>query len=334
MLCTSKRVAERHGKHQKVAVGGSTQLFCILENHHDCAPALKHKSPVNLLQPQDWLAAAKKFRLSNKSLSKLKAFWAVGGSEFVSGSLREKWGFQFLEDLMVRRMKRLYLRRRGQAELVPFHDWAPGNQSVNNHLIAANSSAGKTFFANKLLTTLDENGKNYAQNRPIVAFTSHSSDPSLAEARKRYKTQWTDVDLTKVDMNIADISILEPGTLAIFDDAIDTKDHTAKALFALLNKIVTVGRHHKSARGRGTEAIIITHRGGCRELGLIRQACRWWTLFPNQKTQAVHLLKTRLNMTKAQIGRLLARCGDSRTVTFDMWYPQKCLSTRHCELID
>ena len=333
MFCESKRVAERHGKYQKVAVGGTTQLYCILDDYHDCAPAIKHKEPTSVLRPDDWQAVTKKYRLSNASIKRLKEFWALGGSSFVSDNNREMWAFGALEDLMVKRMKRFYKARRG-TRLLPYMDWKPGNESVNNHLICSNSGAGKTYFANKLLTTLDSEGKNYAQGRPIVALTRHSKDPSFQEARRLYKKKWVDIDLEKLQgAPRLSIDMLEPGSLVIADDVLETNNALSRTIFDFLNRIVTVGRHHKASNGRGVECIIITHRGTARELQTIRHGCRFLTLFPNQRTQCTHILKSRLDMTKAQIGRLLDRCGDSRTITFDLWYPAKALSSRHCELL-
>jgi hypothetical protein len=330
MLSINKRVAQKHGKYQQCALGGDG-VFCILENFHDCAPATRVKTPTTLLRPEDWMKASKTYRLSNKSMQRLKKFWALGETHFRSDNVRETFAFQHLEDLMVQRMKRFHKGKAG-VQYLPFHEWRPGNESVNNHLIMSNSSGGKSYFCNQLLTTLDAEGKNYAQNRPIVAFTNNVDDPSLAPARKMHKKNWLDVDLTKLDGRLS-IDMLKPGSLVLFDDVLETNDHRSSVLFDLLNTIVTVGRHKKAARGRPIECIVLTHNGSNFRLKTCRQSCRWWTLFPGQRQQCVHLLKHRLNWGKTQIEQLLKRCAGSRTVSFQMWYPQLAVSKHHVELL-
>jgi hypothetical protein len=180
----------------------------------------------------------------------------------------------------------------------------------------------------------NSNGESWTKNRKIVCFAMHADDPSLAPARKKHKKNWIDVAFHRIDSQL-DISMLPPGCLVLVDDCLEiASDFRSKILHDLVTQICTVGRHHKK-KGRGTEAIIISHHGSNRKLQTARNACRFWTLFPQgSKQQCVHILKNRLQMTKRQISDLLGNCKGSRTATFDMHYPQKLISEKHVQLLD
>ena len=94
------------------------------------------------------------------------------------------------------------------------------------------------------------------------------------------------------------IDMLPRGCLVIFDDCLEIKsDFRSKVLYDLLTQIATVGRHHTSAKNIPTEFICLTHHGSRRELATVRNAARFWTLFPRgSKQQCVHILKNRLQL--------------------------------------
>ena len=209
---------------------------------------------------------------------------------------------------MLDRMKRYHRAKRG-VNYLPFHDASPNNNSVSNHLIISNTGAGKTYFANKLLTQTNSEGLNYALGRDIVCFSVHPDDPSLAPARKLHKKRWLDVNIKKVD-GALDVEMLPKGCLCVFDDCLELgmNDFRTKVLYDLISQVCTVGRHHAKPGKRGVEAIVITHHGSRKQLQTCRQSCRFWTLFPQQKQQCAHILKNRLQLTKRQILKLLSNC--------------------------
>ena len=48
----------------------------------------------------------------------------------------------------------------------------------------------------------------------------HPGDPSLAGARKLHKKRWLDIDMNKIQGDIA-LEQVEPGALVIFDDCLE-----------------------------------------------------------------------------------------------------------------
>ena len=133
--------------------------------------------------------------------------------------------------------------------------------------------------------------------------------------------------------------MVEKGALIIFDDCLEMgrADPRRLVLFDLLNALVTRGRHRKGKKGntrRGNEVCVITHYGSNRALQTVRNACKYWCLFPNcSRNQSVHMLRSRLHFTKRQTEALLDRCGDSRFALFRHHVPQMIISSNHIEII-
>ena len=102
-------------------------------------------------------------------------------------------------------------------------------------------------------------------SRPIICFSMNPEDPSLAPSRKLHKKRWMDIDMSKVQGDIP-LSQVPPGALIIFDDCLEmpNSDPRKRVIFALLNRLVTRGRHRKGKKGnarRGNEVAVITHYG-------------------------------------------------------------------------
>ena len=160
----------------------------------------------------------------------------------------------------------------------------------------------------------------------------------MLEARKCHKKNWIDIDLDRVNGPI-DISAIPKGSLVIFDDVLELprSDPRREFVYDLLNRIVTSGRHEQGKKGnslRGIEAVILTHYGSRRELRIVRQACRFWILFPStSRHQAIHIMKSRLDYSKKQIAEMLDKAKDSRYVLFHNFSPQYVMSENHIEVL-
>ena len=335
MLVTNKRQSSTYENTQQVCTSASgDEVWCVIDPDPDCPPACRMKHPEQLLTADDWLRVTKKFRLSGKSIRRLKRVWAMGDTEFQTDQPKEQWAFHELEGIMLHKMKRHHRAKRG-VQYLPFHNVQTNNNAVSNHLIIANTGAGKTRFCSNLLCRPNSDGELYAANRPIVCFSTHRDDPSMAPARKLHKKKWTDINFNKLDGRLS-IDMLPRGCLVIFDDCLEIKsDFRSKVLYDLLTQIATVGRHHTSTKNIPTEFLCLTHHGSRRELATVRNAARFWTLFPRgSKQQCVHILKNRLQLGKKAIETLLNNCGNSRTATFDMHHPMKLISENHVELLD
>jgi hypothetical protein len=336
MLVPSKRLARNYEHTTQVCTSDKgDEVFCAHNTDEDCPPACHTKNVLQLLTRDDWNSVVKKYRLSNAAIRKLRLFWSLGETEFNTDSARLQWAFTDLEQTMLNRMKRIVRAKRG-VKFLPWHDATPNNHSVSNHMIMGNTASGKTTMACKLLCRENSNGECWSKNRDVVCFSMHPEDPSLAPARKKIgKKRWHDVSFSKIDGQL-DISMLPKGCLCIFDDCLEMQgDFRCKVLHGLINQVMTTGRHWKSKNGRGTEAICITHRGSSRNLQTARLASRFWTLFPQgSKQQMVHILKSRLALTKRQISTMLENCKNSRYCTFDLHHPQKMISERHVQLLD
>ena len=72
----------------------------------------------------------------------------------------------------------------------------------------------------------------------------------MAGARKFHKKRVLDIDMSKVKGDIP-LSAVAPGALVIFDDCLemDNSDPRKRTLYALLNALVTRGRHRKGKKG-------------------------------------------------------------------------------------
>mgnify|MGYP006396487443 CR=1 FL=1 len=166
----------------------------------------------------------------------------------------------------------------------------------------------------------------------------HPEDPSLAPARKLHKKRWL-VDMTKIQAKIP-LSAVEPGALVIFDDCLEMgrSDPRRLVVYDLLNDIVIRGRHRKGKKGnrkRGVECAALTHYGSNRSLQTVRNACKYWVLFPScSRNQSIHMLRTRLHYTKKQTEALLDRSGDSRFAMFRHHAPQLVISSNHLEILN
>ena len=131
MLVTNKRTAAKYDNVQQVAISAKgDEVYCV-DCEYDDPPACRSKNVLQLLTNNDWLEVTKKFRLSNKSIRRLKRFWTLGESEFQTDSPREQWAFQALEAKMLAKMKTFHNAKRG-VKYLPFHDASPNNDSVEN----------------------------------------------------------------------------------------------------------------------------------------------------------------------------------------------------------
>ena len=165
---------------------------------------------------------------------------------------------------------------------------------------------------------------------------SPRTETTLLWHRQGNYTRKNGLTLISTSWTAGSIDMLPRGCLVIFDDCLEIKsDFRSKVLYDLLTQIATVGRHHTSSRNIPTEFLCLTHHGSRRELATVRNAARFWTLFPRgSKQQCVHILKNRLQLGKKAIETLLNHCGNSRTATFDMHHPMKLISENHVELLD
>jgi len=269
-------------------------------------------------------------------VKKLRSTWSLGAPSFESSNPRAIFAFKEIEEILLKRMRANYAPNRGN--IFPWFAMNDDNNSPDNVMLIGNTSCGKTFFLNQLLERVNKNGENYATGRPIICFSMHPGDPSLAGARKLHRKRWLDIDMSKVQGDIP-LEQVDPGALVIFDDCLEMSntDPRKRVLFALLNKLVTRGRHRKGKKGnarRGNEVCVITHYGSNRELQTVRNACKFWVLFPNcSRNQSVHMLRARLHYTKKQTEALLDRCGDSRFALFRHHVPQMIISSNHIEII-
>ena len=337
MLALDKQLAKKIGEHYILAHEGKGKpLYAITSNYLKCKPCIFPDRPDKLLSREDWLKYIKKYRLSNSDVRKLRSTWTLGEPSFESNNPRAQFAFAEIEELLLKRMRANYAPNRG--DIFPWIAMSNDNNSPANIFLVGNTSCGKTHFLNKLLTTVNKQGENYATGRPIVAFTMNPDDTSLAPARKLHKKRWLDIDMDKIGATIP-ISMIEPGSLVILDDALQlgASDPRKRTLYALLNQLVTRGRHRKGKKGntkRGIEVVVISHLGSMRELANVRNAAKFWVLFPNcSRIQSIHMLRSRLHYTKRQTERLLDRAGDSRFLMFRTHVPQMLVSSNHVEII-
>ena len=343
MLATDEKVAKKYKKYLKVAVSAKNRkhaVYCITaQGTRSATPCCVPERVDKLLREDDWLdIACKKYRLPNKELLNLRKTWSLGAAEFVSDNQKAQMCFREMESLLLKRMRGTYMPQ-ADKNLLPWFDISTmDNSSPSNVFIAANTSAGKSFFLNQLLVNVDKNGDNWATQRPIVCFSLHPEDPSLAPSRKFHGKRWMDVDMDMLDSRLT-INSIKPGTLVIFDDVLELprSDPRRDNLYALLNRLATAGRHRKGKKGnevRGNEICIITHYGNNRDLATARNSCKYFCIFPNtSRSQAIHLLRTRLDYSKKGIEKLLDRCGESRFACFRMHWPLMVVSKNHVELL-
>ena len=315
-------------------------VFVVTEGCYGAKPCIRPKRVDKLLTDHDWLeTACKKYRLPGSEIKKLRMTWATGAPTFDSTNVKAQLCFREMEKTIIGRMKRIYIPEK-KMDLLPWfeHSDAQKNSKPANHLIIGNTASGKTTFLRQLLCQLHK-GENWATGRKIIAFTMHPDDESLAGARACHKKNWTDIDMSKIGGADIDIEAIPPGSLVIFDDALELSpsDPRRHVLFNLLNTIATTGRHHTGKKGnklRGVEYIALSHYGSRRELNMARSAAAYITLFTGtSKTQAVHFLKSRLGYTKKGVLDLLRKAGDSRWVTVRTQYPQLILSKNHLEVL-
>ena len=335
MLALDPKLAKKIGEHHIIANEGKNPVFAITSNYLKCRPCIMPERPDKLLRREDWMSFIRKYRLSNSDVKKLRSTWSLGAPSFESSNPRAIFAFKEIEEILLKRMRANYAPNRGN--IFPWFAMNDDNNSPDNVMLIGNTSCGKTFFLNQLLERVNKNGENWATGRPIICFSMHPGDPSLAGARKLHRKRWLDIDMSKVQGDIP-LEQVDPGALVIFDDCLEMSntDPRKRVLFALLNKLVTRGRHRKGKKGnarRGNEVCVITHYGSNRELQTVRNACKFWVLFPNcSRNQSVHMLRARLHYTKKQTEALLDRCGDSRFALFSH-VPQMIISSNHIEII-
>ena len=336
MLALDAKLAKKIGEHHQIAVEGKNPVFVITSNYLKCRPCILPDRPDRMLRREDWLKYMRKYRLSNADVKKLRSVWTLGAPNFESKNPRAMMAFKEIEELLLKRMRANY--NPGRGNLMPWFAMADDNNSPDNLFLVGNTSCGKTTHLAKMLTNVNKHGENWATNRPIVCFSMHPDDPSLAPARKLLKKRWLDIDLSKIASKIP-LSAVDPGALVIFDDCLEMgrADPRRRVIYDLLNDLVVRGRHRKGKKGnarRGNEVAVITHYGSNRALATVRNACKWWCLFPNcSRNQSIHMLRTRLHYTKRETEALLDRCGNSRYAMFRHHSPQLIISSQHIEVI-
>ena len=336
----AKKIGGKDG-YVKIAVSETDKKFAVFLITHNCyktRPCLQPDRIDSLLTDSDWLeVACKKYRLPAKEIKKLRKVWALGAPTFESDNVKSQLCFRELEKTLIGRMKRLYLPEK-RMRMLPWINLTENNSKPANCIIIANTAAGKSTLLRKLLCSVDKSGNNWAHSRKIVAFTMHRTDPSMVDARKCHKKNWIDIDVDRIDGPI-DITAIPKGALVIFDDVLELpmSDPRREFVYDLLNRIVTSGRHEtgkKSNALRGIECVVLTHYGSRRELRIVRQACRFWILFPGtSRHQAIHIMKSRLDYSKKQIATMLDKAKDSRYVLFHNFSPQYVMSENHIEVL-
>ena len=337
MLALDKKLAKKIGEHFTIAHDKKGKpVLAITSNYLKCRPCIFPERPDKLLRTEDWMKFIKRYRLSNADVRKLRSTWTLGAPSFESNNPKAMFAFKEIEELLLKRMRSNYSP--GHGDLFPWIAMANDNNSPANVFLVGNTSCGKTTFLNKLLTTTNNQGQNYATGRPIVIFSAHPEDPSLAEARKFHKKRIVDIDFNKIGGNIP-LSAVPPGALVIFDDVLElsNSDPRKKTLYSLLTALVTRGRHMKGKKGntvRGVECVVITHYGSRRELQTVRNACKFWVLFPNcSRNQSIHMLRSRLHKTKRETEALLDQAGDSRFLLFRQHVPTMVISSNHISIL-
>ena len=337
MLALDKKLAKRIGEHYQIANQDGKPIFAITSNYLKCRPCIMPDRPDLLLQREDWMKYIKKYRLSNKDVKKLRSTWLLGAPSFSSENPRAMFAFKEIEEELLKRMRTNF--NPGKGDIFPWFAMSDDNHSPANVFIVGNTSCGKTRWLSEMICTVNKQGENWATNRPVVCFSMHSEDPSLAPARKFIgKKRWLDIDMSKIGSKIP-LSAVDPGALVIFDDCLEMgrSDPRRLVILDLLNEIVVRGRHRKGKKGnarRGTEVACITHYGSNRALQTVRAACKYWVLFPScSRNQSVHMMRNRLHLTKKQTEALLDRCGDSRFALFRHHVPQMIISSNHIEII-
>ena len=337
----ARKIAGAKG-YAKIAVSETDKKFGVYLLTHNCfgsKPCIRPERIDSLLTDDDWLnTACKKYRLPAKEIRALKKTWALGSPVFESDNMKAQLCFREMEKVLIGRMKRLFTPQKNY-KLLPWFDnnIENKNSKPSNLFVVANTAAGKSTLLAKLLCSTDKNGDNWASKRKIVAFTMHRNDPSMEPARRCHKGNFIEIDLEKVQGPIS-LEAIPNGSLVLFDDVLelDKSDPRRGFIYDLLNRIVTVGRHKTGKKGnsvRGIEACVLTHYGSRRELGTIRNACRYWILFPGtSRHQAVHMLKSRLDYSKKQVEQLISKAKDSRYVCFHNFHPQYVVSERHIEV--
>ena len=336
----AKRVGGKDG-YVKIAVSEvdrKFEIFLVTHNCYNAKPCIKPERIDSLLTDDDWLnTACKKYRLPAKEIRALKRTWSLGAPTFESDNVKAQLCFREMEKTIIGRMKR-HFQPDKNFKLLPWFELSESNNKPGNIFVIANTAAGKSTLLNKLLCSVDRKGQNWAFGRKIVAFTLHRDDPSLEKARQCHKKNWIEIDMEKITGPIS-LSAIPKGSLCIFDDVLelDRGDPRRQIIYDLLNRIVTVGGHQtgkKNNARRGLEAVILTHYGSRRELQTVRNACRFWILFPGtSRHQAIFMMKSRLDYSKKQVEALLNKARDSRYVCFHNHHPQYIVSERHIEVL-
>ena len=147
--------------------------------------------PDKLLRREDWLAFIRKYRLSNADVRKLRSTWTLGAPSFESNNPRAMFARRNVVEAYA------FQLRSQQGEYLSFA-MSNDNHSPDNIALFGNTSCGKTRFLDKMLTTVNKQGENWATGRPIVCFSAHPEDPSLAASRKLHKKRWLDIDITRI----------------------------------------------------------------------------------------------------------------------------------------
>ena len=301
----------------------------IVDDSEDKPPAIMNKqSLLSLLTDADWMRVIRKYKIKSKDVGRLKRFWSLRQKNIELDCPQCQMGFRALEDIMLRKLKYQFNCKKN---IRPFMPCAPDNKSPNVMLVAGATSSGKGFWTNELLTMKDKDGNLFSQGRPVVFFAMDPEDESFEPTRKTFKKTLTMVDINKLKAPLP-LSAFEPGSIVVCDDvlsALDQYDERRQAVLKTMNEIAVRGRHRAGTRGmrkRGVSLICLTHVGSTRDLQQIRNACKFFTFFPKtNRSQVVHMLKSRLDFTKKRIQSILKLCGNSRWLTFHLHYPLYCV---------
>ena len=315
----------------KVAFSPSDPSFevHIAEDSPDTPPAICNKpNLLSLLSDADWMRVIRKYKIKSKDVVRLKKFWSMRQKNIELDCPQCQMGFRALEDIMLRKLKYQY---NCSKKLRPFMPCSPDKKSPNVMLVAGATSSGKGFWTNELLTMKDKDGNLFSQGRPIVFFAMDPEDESFAPTRKLFKKTLTMIDIDKMTRPLP-LSAFEKGSIIVCDDvlsALDRYDPRRQAVLKTMNEIAVRGRHWTGTRGmrkRGCELIVLVHLASSRDLQQIRNACKFFTFFPKtNRSQVVHMLKSRLDFTKKRIENILKLCGNSRWLTFHLHYPLYCV---------
>ena len=254
MLANSRSSALKYTKEPYLIARSEEPFEEIYWVPDSSLPALNVKcDPLSLITKSELYQLKKKFRVSNRLLSRVTECYKKNNPEFDFGDMNSLENSLFvseLESLILSKVKQQY--RCESCNYLPFYDKDQLGEKCLHTQIIGGSSSGKSYITSKIIEA------NFEGSDVFVFSPTATKDKAWTELKKKLGKKVRLINSNNISVQIP-LEELSPGCVLVVDD-IDSTSEPAKSYISLLQRrCLFEGRHYTNSKGQGCIVFGIYH---------------------------------------------------------------------------